>query len=701
MEQFATQASIGLPMGLEHQIFNPKDSGYSKDNLLDLLDLDQPLEKGTLSLTHSVQTTRSDLNIFSPLTKKKKLVHSLEQSNRGTRQSSSTELHDKASESSSDAESSEVPQEAFSQKKEQHVRSSEILVNTSNYLSINKDSGQGENLFEGFLKIPDQYICISRHQKALLDKKDSWFQLEADSYNSYARIPTKVSKQLISFFNQKTDPQESIPNDSCNHQALKLYDQFHQWDYYSKGPQCIPSEYFRIPNDQKALLDEPCSWFLGESDPSNRYARIPLEISQSFISFLNSDVKLEESSQRLEEGPINKISELVNNSQEKNLSHNSFHREISSLSDTQLDHDPKSELLVVDNCQKNQSRDENITLKDFSNTDERHSYRPEKDLNFVDLDQENYDEDPNSLSLGFKSSKEDERGDNYSPTPEAWSRATSVHDEFSDDLRTQHSDNSQSPKSHHTQVANYISDLYTEDVPKETFYTKFKSKYPEYIGSLRDFTWALVYIEWLVPQEENLDWEYWDDFVRVLASEYTNNIRNCGDPITGLAYYKMKLRKPLFCHNLLSPQTLQIALSSLDKDKVEYFRDAFGNEPKEPARNSYTAQSIKPNEPQKDLSQKICEESRENFTKTIECIDESRSKECKDEVSNEKSPVSISYGRSEDNFQKAHLHSWRQFLRKRKLAGTLNIFGDNKVLRKRHCTIRRNQDSEFSGNAID
>ncbi|RKF63900.1 hypothetical protein OnM2_022107 [Erysiphe neolycopersici] len=695
MEQFATQASIELPRGLEHQIFNSKDSEFSNYDLLSLLDLEKPKKKETLSPTHSVRTPRSELNTFSPLTEKRKLAHTSEQSNPGTRSSSLIQLSDKASESSSEAESSEELPEACYQKEEDHVKSSETSVISSNYLSINKDYGLGEYPFQGFLKIPDQYVCISRHQQALLDKQDSWFQSEADLYNSYARIPTKVSKNLISFFNQKINPQENIPNDPCIHKALKKYDQFHQWDYYSKRSQFIPSEYFLIPNDQKALLGEPCSWFLGESDPSNRYARIPLEVSQNLISFLTSDVKLEESSQRLEEGCINKIPELVDNSQENNPLVNSIYRRTLSLTDTQIDPDPISKLLTVEKCPKNQSRDENITLEAYSNTDREQGYEIEKDLNFVDFDQENYDKDLNAHSISFRPSKEDECGDNYSQTPEPRSRPASTHDTFSDDLRTQASENSQSPMSHHAQIENHINDNNTEDFPKETFYTNFKSKYPEYKGSLRDFTWALVYIEWLVPQDENLDWQYWDDFVRVLASEYTNNIRYCGDPITGLAYYKIKPRKALFCQNLLSPQTLQIALSSLNKNEVKYFRDAFCNGPKEPARNSYTAQSIKLNEPQEDLSQKICGESQEDFTKSSKCINESKLKECNYEVCDEKSSVSIPCEISDNYFQKAHLYSWRQFLRKRKLAGTLNTFEIDKVSRKRHCTVRQNQYSDL------
>ncbi|KHJ36035.1 hypothetical protein EV44_g1921 [Erysiphe necator] len=712
----------------------------------------------------SVQTSRPDLKLISPLTEKRKPVTTPEERDQDLSFSSRKEINDRTPRSPSKAGNPEVHQNDSLEEKNQNFINRGVLVDTSNCPPINTDFDQKLRLFKGFWKVPDRYILIPSDQKNLLSSQDSWFQLETNYSNLYANIPATVSENLISHLDQKLNP-EGFQKDHRSFEALKANDYSPLWSNYSKRAQYIPSYFFRIPDDQIALLDETNSWFRGESDPSNRYARIPVEVSQNLISFLSSSFKIEEHSQKPTEENANTISESLDGNHESSRHDDSDHSEISNsiyvqqnrgpgpelnltdkyqessrhddsdhseisnsiyvqqnrgpgpelnLTDKYQEssrHDdsdhseisnsiyvqqncgPRPELNLIDKDQEKCNRDANSMSKSSSSIDEQKSCEPEKNPNFLDLDRasQNKDENP-QLIISRQIEEEDEDFENNSLTSGPLSFSASNHDSFSDVSQVSkifHSSNLPC-----TRVESYLNNPNVKDILNQSFYTKFKSIYPEYCGSIRDFTWALVYIEWLIPQDENLDWEYWDDFVRVLASEYTNNIRIYGDPITGLAYYKMEPRQALFCQNIISPKTLHIGLSSLNKDEVNYFRDAFRKEPKEPAQSHNTAQSTKPNEPQKSLSQELCEARKTtvDLMKPTEFIE--RSKLNNDEFRKEKSPNYISHEMPDNCPQKIHLNSWRQFLRKRKLAGTLSTINVDKVVQRRYCTTQRKEHND-------
>jgi hypothetical protein len=118
-----------------------------------------------------------------------------------------------------------------------------------------------------------------------------------------------------------------------------------------------------------------------------------------------------------------------------------------------------------------------------------------------------------------------------------------------------------------------------------SFYTVFKASYPEYTAGQRDFTWSLVYIEWLEKRGTRLHPSVWDDFIRVVVSEYRDYARKSrnsghsdGQIKKGYDFYndhvpaeQMRFKKGL----ITTLPKLQEALSSLDSKDVERYRHDF------------------------------------------------------------------------------------------------------------------------------
>jgi hypothetical protein len=115
------------------------------------------------------------------------------------------------------------------------------------------------------------------------------------------------------------------------------------------------------------------------------------------------------------------------------------------------------------------------------------------------------------------------------------------------------------------------------------FYEEFLHMYPEYLGSKNAFTRALVNIEWIRQEQLFLPWARYDDFVRILASDwldYLNKNREMGDKImSGLKYYMENFPdQPTFKYKFITGENLQEALASLDTEKVAAYRAKY-NEP--------------------------------------------------------------------------------------------------------------------------
>lgn len=109
------------------------------------------------------------------------------------------------------------------------------------------------------------------------------------------------------------------------------------------------------------------------------------------------------------------------------------------------------------------------------------------------------------------------------------------------------------------------------------FYEEFLHMYPEYLGSKNAFTRALVNIEWIRQEQLFLPWARYDDFVRILASDwldYLTKNRELGDKLmSGLMYYMENFPdQPTFKYKFITGENLQEALASLDTEKVAAYR---------------------------------------------------------------------------------------------------------------------------------
>ena len=113
-----------------------------------------------------------------------------------------------------------------------------------------------------------------------------------------------------------------------------------------------------------------------------------------------------------------------------------------------------------------------------------------------------------------------------------------------------------------------------------------EQSYPSYQGSERSFTQALCYIEWLDAKDNHsLDPASWDEFIRVLATDYLdyardNVLANGMDKkkaLTGIAFFDKKRKEPpyrsLFTKGIITSSTIERAILSLDSNEVRKARD--------------------------------------------------------------------------------------------------------------------------------
>lgn len=112
-----------------------------------------------------------------------------------------------------------------------------------------------------------------------------------------------------------------------------------------------------------------------------------------------------------------------------------------------------------------------------------------------------------------------------------------------------------------------------------SYFDEFQSIYPEFTGSERRFTEALVYIEWLRNNNQPLHAFLCDDFIRVYCLEYVawarQQRREGKPPITGWEYYDENIPKPDFQYGIITPKNLPEAVASLNKEYVDKVRNMF------------------------------------------------------------------------------------------------------------------------------
>ena len=140
-------------------------------------------------------------------------------------------------------------------------------------------------------------------------------------------------------------------------------------------------------------------------------------------------------------------------------------------------------------------------------------------------------------------------------------------------------------KSSPNPTASYIRELEIDcplgaEEDELDFYAEFMNLYPEYSGSRNAFARALVNIEWIAEQEKFLPCARYDDFIRVLASEwlsYVDKNRDLGSELmSGLKYYTTHFPdQPTFDFKFITGENLQDALASLDAEKVANYRAAY------------------------------------------------------------------------------------------------------------------------------
>ncbi|KAE9366992.1 hypothetical protein N431DRAFT_495347 [Stipitochalara longipes BDJ] len=109
------------------------------------------------------------------------------------------------------------------------------------------------------------------------------------------------------------------------------------------------------------------------------------------------------------------------------------------------------------------------------------------------------------------------------------------------------------------------------------YYEEFTHIYPAYLGSKNAFARALVNIEWIRENGLFLPWARYDDFIRILASDwldYVEKNRGLGNKLmSGLKYYEINFPdQPSFEFKFITGENLQDALASLDAEQVARYR---------------------------------------------------------------------------------------------------------------------------------
>lgn len=118
------------------------------------------------------------------------------------------------------------------------------------------------------------------------------------------------------------------------------------------------------------------------------------------------------------------------------------------------------------------------------------------------------------------------------------------------------------------------------------FFNRFKTAYPDFDGSENNFTWALVYIEYLrVTKKQLIHVSLCDDLIRVMSFEFPQYVRRekALSPskrlLTGWDYYDQRVPNINYKQEVITPENLQEALSSCDPDVVDRCRKLFEAKP--------------------------------------------------------------------------------------------------------------------------
>jgi hypothetical protein len=167
------------------------------------------------------------------------------------------------------------------------------------------------------------------------------------------------------------------------------------------------------------------------------------------------------------------------------------------------------------------------------------------------------------------SEAEERKGATQEPgSQKSISRASSHHRQL---------DTSQGPAAtqHTLKESLHQSSIATNDTATD-FYQKYVQAYPDYPGSKNNFTWALVYVEWLRRDKQLIPRLLIDDVIRVMSSEYIDYVLKTPEPrITGWYYFVERILN-LQCHRqVITPENLERAISTLDQVCVGDFRAKF------------------------------------------------------------------------------------------------------------------------------
>lgn len=111
------------------------------------------------------------------------------------------------------------------------------------------------------------------------------------------------------------------------------------------------------------------------------------------------------------------------------------------------------------------------------------------------------------------------------------------------------------------------------------YHQRFKAAYPEYSGSRRDFTWALVYVKWLRDKKYSLLKSLVDEFIAMMTSGYVPYVREIKssrkDIMNGWDFFEENFDRSSHTKGIIIPDNLHSALESLDQSLITEFRKMF------------------------------------------------------------------------------------------------------------------------------
>ena len=101
-----------------------------------------------------------------------------------------------------------------------------------------------------------------------------------------------------------------------------------------------------------------------------------------------------------------------------------------------------------------------------------------------------------------------------------------------------------------------------------SLYATFKSTYPQYSGGVEHFSGMCLRIKGLLRAERMEHRSLWDDFVIRHRTDYRDYLLDCtdrgDDPIPYEEFYKHHIDEPIYCKHILTPNTLNDAIASIE-----------------------------------------------------------------------------------------------------------------------------------------